>query len=468
MAVKMFDEYKVMGLAPYGDASRFRSLFKSFYTLLPDGRYEVHQDRVYNLYGILKPRRRDDPFEQIHKDISAALQEALETIVFHILRHYGASTGLDTLCLAGGVAQNSSMNGKIAASGIFKDVFVQPASHDAGCALGSALAVAHQSNPGLPNKRLQHTYWGTPTWDNDRIAEAFSPWEAWITFRKLDDTCRETAQILADGAKIGWVQGRSEFGPRALGNRSILADPRPAENKDIINSMIKMREGYRPFAPSLIEEKVDTYFEVPEGQTRYPFMAFVLQVKEAFRSELGAITHFDGSARLQTVSKDTNPRYWELIHAFGEITGTYMLINTSFNNNAEPIVDTPIDALVCYLTSGLNYLVVGDYLVEKKPFTLELMDNMVIDLPLALEMKEHTRFIDYESRATEYLLEWNYKHGSPRKISKVAYAVLKASAAEDTLSQLVSRCGLTIDASLRQEIFDLWQERRVIIKPGSF
>ena len=366
LGYKQFDEYKVMGLAPYGDPSVYRDLFKNFYTLLPEGGYEIDLKQVKKLYLMFPRRRKGEPFNQDHKDIAAALQESLEEIVFHILRHYQKKYNHANLCLAGGVAHNCTLNGKILYSGLFKNVFVQPASHDAGCALGAALYRYHELNPEAEFERLSHLYWGSRLQDNDALEQTLACWKDFLDYEKREHIGRKTAELMAAGAVVGWVQGQSEFGPRALGNRSIVADPRPPEHKDIINEMVKKREGYRPFAPSVLEERAADYYDLPCDSSHFSYMIFVVNVQKEKRSILGAVTHVDGTARIQTVSRQTNPRYWELIDEFRKITGVPVVLNTSFNNNAEPIVDSVDDAIVCFLTTKLNALVIGDYLIHKK------------------------------------------------------------------------------------------------------
>jgi carbamoyltransferase len=361
----IFDEYKVMGLAPYGDPAAYRQLFESFYTLEPGGDYRIHKERVMGLYGVLSPRRRGEPFNQAHKDIAAALQEAVEAVVFHMLRHFKAATGHEYLAIAGGVGQNSSMNGRILRSGLFRDVFAPSFSADQGCALGAALYVAHDEQPSLPIAGVEHGNWGTDIGGDGAIRPRLDAWRGVLAFEPMDDTASRVARLIADGAVVGWVQGRSEFGPRALGNRSILADPRVASHKETINAMIKKREAYRPFAPSVLAERVGEFFDVPGEARGFPFMSSVLEVREDKRALLPAITHVDGTARLQTVTRTANPRFWALIDAFAGLTGIPILLNTSFNNNAEPIVDSVDDAVVCFLTSGLDWLVVGDFIAGK-------------------------------------------------------------------------------------------------------
>lgn len=386
-----FDEYKVMGLAPYGDPHRLRGVFRDCYELTAAGGYRLHPGGLRALEHHLRPRRRHEPFAQIHRDAAAALQETLETIALHVLTHHREATGLRHLCLAGGVAHNCSMNGQILRSGLFDHVFVQPAAHDAGAALGAAQhsALRHR-RATWPREPLTHVYLGPDLPQPAGVEAVLSRWHHFIDFTREDDICRRAAKLIAEDRVIGWVQGRSEFGPRALGNRSILADPRPARNKDRINAMVKKRAGYRPFAPSVLREVAHRYFEIREDE-EFPFMTFVVGVRPEMRELLGAVTHVDGTARLHTVTRTTNERYWRLIDSFRDLTGVPILLNTSFNNNAEPIVDSATDAIVTYLTTGLDDLVIGDYLVRKKPVPLaQLLAGAQVTLPehVALTLRQ--------------------------------------------------------------------------------
>ncbi len=219
-----FDEYKVMGLSPYGASETYKEEFQRLYTLLPSGDYSLHRERIPELFNILTPRSKDTPFTQIHMDIAAALQDALEAIVFHVLGHYQKLTGHTRLVISGGVGQNSSMNGKILYSGLFEEVFVPSFAGDSGCAYGAAAFVAHQLQPNLPYKKATHAYWGTLI-DDIEVADILTPWQGFVSIEKMEQRSEQVSNLIIDGAVIGWVQGRSEFGPRALGNRSIIADP---------------------------------------------------------------------------------------------------------------------------------------------------------------------------------------------------------------------------------------------------
>lgn len=466
LGYKDFDEYKVMGLAPYGNAAVYRDKLSQFYDLLPNGDFCIHSERIVQMYEILQPRRRDEVFAQIHMDIAAALQEALEFIVFHVLRYYQKLTGHTRLVMSGGVAQNSSMNGKILSSGLFEEIFVPSFAGDSGCAYGAAAYVAHQMQPDLPLKKVTHAYWGTPI-NDDEVADTLAAWESFVYIEKMANRSEQVSDLIIDGAVIGWVQGRSEFGPRALGNRSIIADPRVASHKETINAMIKMRESYRPFAPSALEEQVRDFFEVPSEQTDFPFMSVVLKVRPEWREQLPAITHVDGTARLQTVSKIDNSRYWELIETFGCKTGVPILLNTSFNNNAEPIVDNIDDAVVCYLTTGLNYLVVGDYLVTKKEWGSEQLAKLIVSLPKAAVLNQEDCYVSHSERRVSHFLIWNYDTTRRYPLTNTYYEILQKSDGKRTLEQLMS--DMVLSAEQKDSVFDeslaLWADRLIILTP---
>ena len=275
--------------------------------------------------------------------------------------------------------------------------------------------------------------------------------------------------LIAEGAVVGWVQGCSEFGPRALGNRSIIADPRIAGHKETINGMIKMRESYRPFAPSILQERVRDFFEVPVENADFPFMSFVLNVKPEWRAQLPAITHIDSSARLQTVSKAANPRYWELIEAFGRKTGIPILLNTSFNNNAEPIADSVDDAVVCYLTSGLDYLVVGDYLARKKAWRPEDLAGLAVSLPKAAVLLREDRYVSHTGRGFSHALVWNYQPTRRHPLSEGWHRVLQAADGRQSVGQLMAVLEFSEEqqAQAWAELPALWSDRLLVLRPAS-
>jgi predicted NodU family carbamoyl transferase len=366
----LFDEYKVMGLAPYGDPTRFELDLSELYELAEDGQYSVQWEPLCDEFirkGFV-PRRPGEDFAQPHADFAASLQQALERIVVHILEYWRNATGHGNLSLAGGVAHNCSMNGALLRSGLFDKVFVHPASHDAGAALGAALSLWGRRGGSLNSSvgPVRHAFWGPGIGSPEEVMTQLGQWEAVVEYHRSTDLTADTARLLSEGEVVGWVQGRSEFGPRALGNRSILADPRPERNKDRINQIVKKREGYRPFAPAVKADSVATYFEVPDSAPNLDFMSFALKAKPSTAAVLGAVVHVDGTARVQAVDADVNPRFWDLIDEFEKLTGIPALVNTSFNNNAEPIVQSVEDALVCLLTTGLDAVVIGDWIVRRR------------------------------------------------------------------------------------------------------
>ncbi|MER8542256.1 carbamoyltransferase [Mesorhizobium sp. M1334] len=466
----LFDEYKVMGLAPYGDPAPYRELFEQFYELSANGGgYRVHLDRIGPaLLRNIEVRRKGMPFTQQHRDVSASLQEALERIVFHILRHHREATGMKRLCLAGGVAHNCTMNGKLLYSGLYEDIFVQPASHDAGCALGAALIVSNEMGRPAPCERLQEVYWGPDLGSERAVQQELNAWAGHLEVERSDDVASSAADWIANGAVIGWVQGRSEFGPRALGNRSILADPRPAANKDRINAMVKKREGYRPFAPSVLEEDASEFFDLPDGRHEFPFMNFVVRVRDSKRALLGAITHVDGTARLQTVSRNANPAYWEVINAFKKRTGTPILLNTSFNNNAEPIVDSVADAIATFLTTELDGLVVGPFLVKKRAATLQDWTALAVSLPPYVSLHQTRAYKAPDRRETYCEISTTHFSSDSVRISHDLFNLLMRIEGEAVLGDLLNT--IAPDQAKREALMEglrrLWEQRLVRLHPS--
>ena len=458
-----FDEYKVMGLAPYGDPARFRADIGSLYTLGEKGQYEIHFDRFKSLVGLVTLRRPGEPFIQEHKDLAAAIQAALESMAFHLIAGARDATGHRQLCLAGGVALNCTFNGKLAKAGWFDEIFVQPIATDAGAALGAALYVEKMAGSARTRVPLTHVYLGRPTGEA-ALESTLRDWADVLEFEACADICGQAAKRLEAGAVLGWVQGRSEFGPRALGNRSIVADPRPAENKDRVNLMVKKREAYRPFAPSVLSEHAGEYFEIPGYPRRFAFMNFAVAVRPDKRGLLQATTHVDGTSRIQIVYEDLNPRYWRLIDEFRKLTGVPVVLNTSFNNNAEPIVDSVDDAIQCFLTTGLDYLVVDDYLIGKKQPSMRVQDWMVVSQPRTTHLLR--RGGREGANGHGYALRKTVADSRPMDISAEAFSLLIKSDGRTAVGDV--RDGAVLDERLAAELFELWQRRliRVDARPA--
>ena len=374
------DEYKIMGLAPYGDPARFRDFFAREVQLRDDGSIRIPllrlnktrderenylASRAYLATNLLPVRDPSAEITQVHRDVAAALQECLNNALLHICGSFGQTTGLRRLALAGGVALNCTANGRLLRSGLFEDVYAQPASGDDGTALGAALHLASQSGK-VENRRMAVPLLG-PSYDDAAVQRALAAFDGKIDvqeFANLEETCAAAANLIKDGRVLAWYRGRMEFGPRALGNRSILADPGHPEMRDRINAMVKKREAFRPFAPSVAEEEVDTWFDVPKG-TRLPYMITIVDVREQWREALPAITHINGSARVQTVSATDNPAYHRLLQEVGKRTGRKMVLNTSFNVKGQPIVNTPEEAIETFLGTGIDCLFLENHLVVR-------------------------------------------------------------------------------------------------------
>ncbi len=394
------DEYKVMGFAPYGEP-RHLDAMRRIVRLNSDGSFSLdttyfrhHKEKidyewsggspvVGTLYSdaltdLLGPaRQKDEPLEQKHRDIARSVQAMYEEAFFHLLDTLHAGYRLDSLTLAGGCAMNSVANGKVRRQTRFKRLYVQSAAGDAGGAIGAAIAVWHKLNDGRPNGdrvnccaltgdptishiAMDHAYWG-PASTEPEIRRALEARDLCYRRFEPDRLTSEVAKHVADGKVVGWFQGRTEWGPRALGNRSIVADPRRTDMKDVLNRRIKHREPFRPFAPSILEERLSDWFE---GTHPSPFMLMAYRVRPEKRELIPAPTHVDGTGRLQTVSRATNPLYWSLIHEFEKLTGVPVLLNTSFNEN-EPVVNTPEEAIDCFLRTKMDTLAIGPFVVER-------------------------------------------------------------------------------------------------------
>lgn len=395
------DEYKVMGLAPYGEP-RFMNEMRQIVTLQKDGAFRLnldyfrhHREKIAyewengepafgSLYSpqladLLGPvRKKEDELTQRHKDIARSIQGMYEEAFFHLLNRLHERYRVDALALAGGCGMNSVANGKVYRNTPFRRLYVQSAAGDAGGAIGAALVAWHEmmrdKAAALPSSAvssrfvMDHAYWG-PEFSDEKMRALLSAREADIAAQNcvvakvVDENalCRRTAKAVADGKVVGWFQGRMEWGPRALGNRSIVGDPRRTDMKDILNLKIKRRESFRPFAPSILREATAEWFEVDDD---VPFMMQVYPIRPEKRALIPAVTHVDGSGRLQTVTRETNPRYYALIEAFRDLTGVPMVLNTSFNEN-EPVVCQPHEALDCFLRTKMDVLVLGNWVVER-------------------------------------------------------------------------------------------------------
>jgi carbamoyltransferase len=366
-------EYKVMGAAPYGQPVYYDRIMDELIRLREDGSFKLNMKYFAYDYGLRMTNKRfDDLFggpprepetrlQQRHWDVAASVQRVTEEVMLRMARKVHEETGQENLCMAGGVALNCVANGRLLREGPFKRIFVQPAAGDAGGAVGVASFLYHHV---LGNERKwvwPHAFWG-PEYSTEEIREYLETNGIKYHECERDRLLERTARLIADQNVVGWFQGRMEFGPRSLGNRSILADARNPANKDVVNLKIKFRESFRPFAPSVLAERCPEYFDL---DTESPYMLLVAQVRPDKRV-IPSVTHVDGSARIQTVTREQNPMFYDLIKAFDRLTGCPVIINTSFNVRGEPIVCTPEDAYLCFMRTHMDYLVLDRFLLDKK------------------------------------------------------------------------------------------------------
>lgn len=367
-----FDEWKVMGMSAYGKDT-YASDFADLVRLTDDGGYQLnlkyfkfhtHGQRAWlseDFYRKFGPARQPDgPYDQRHFDLAFGLQAIVEKTGVYLAQHLYDITRCPNLCLTGGVVLNCLMNKRIVEQTPFQNFFFQPIANDAGTSFGSALYYYHHVLGQQRRHAFPSVYLGTE-FSNAQIEAVLAA--KGVKFRQTSQIARETAKYIAEGKIVGWFQGRMEAGPRALGNRSITVNPMLLDMKERLNARVKKREFYRPFAPSVLEEKAGEYFRMPKGQPS-PYMILIGDVREEKKKVIPAVTHADGTARVHTVNREVNPRYWELICEFEKLTGVPVLLNTSFNEN-EPIVATPQQAVDCFLRTEFDVLAIGDYLVTK-------------------------------------------------------------------------------------------------------
>lgn len=366
-------EYKVMGLAPYGEPKYYDRIMNNLIDVRDDGSFRLNMDYLAYAYGLKMTNARfanlfegpvrepESPLDQRHKDLAASIQKVTEEVMLKLAFALHKQTSHDNLCMAGGVALNCVANGRILREGPFAKVFIQPAAGDAGGALGVAKYIYHTVLGNPRDSTLDDVYLG-PSFSSEQIQSLLDTAGAPYQKLKRNELIETVARLIADQSVVGWFQGRMEFGPRALGNRSILADARSAENKDRVNLKIKFRESFRPFAPSVLEEYCSEFFDLGCAS---PYMLLVAQVKEDKRV-IPAVTHLDGSARIQTVSRDSNPMFYDLIAEFHKLTGVPVIINTSFNVRGEPIVCTPEDAFRCFMRTDMDFLVMDHFILDKR------------------------------------------------------------------------------------------------------
>ncbi|GAB3488140.1 carbamoyltransferase family protein [Amycolatopsis cihanbeyliensis] len=460
----LFEEYKAMALAAHGDPARFRPLLEQVCRRLPDGDYAVDLATLDRLAGEVPPRPRHEEPAEVHRDLAAALQEATEEVVLHVLRHYRERTGRSTLCMAGGMIENTAVSGRVLRSGLFDDVFVHPAAYDSGCAVGAGLLAANDAGDRLDRSRVRHVYWGRSLGGDQDIDAELAGWSAFVDVARPERPAEHVAGLLAEGKVLGWVRGRAEFGSHALGNRSILADARRKEARARVNEVTGRNEPYRPLAPSVPVERAADFFVLPGRTGASPFMTFALEVRPEWRAELPAVTHADGTAKLHTVAREDNPGYWELLTAFGARTGVPVLLNTSFNNSTEPTVDSVRDAVVAFLTTGLDGLVVGDRVLSRADPAEADWRALEVSVPPYVKLFRVKGQTERDQGGARHEIRTTYDPPVRRRIGPAAAALLDSLDRPANLGDALDR----VDADpteLLAELRGLWAERFLRLAP---
>ncbi|WP_437290240.1 carbamoyltransferase C-terminal domain-containing protein [Sorangium sp. So ce406] len=453
-----FEEAEAMELAPQGDPAALRAAMRGVYKLLPDGDYELAFQGLPAVLAKAPGRLRGEPVEQAHKDVIAALEEAISEIVLHVLRHHRTTSGVRRLCLAGGGAQICAVNSRVLASGLFDEVFVQPAAHDAGCALGAALYAGDAPPRRAP---LDHVSWGTDLGTADAVLPALRRWGALVTAERPAAPARSAAELIAGGAALGWANGRSEMGLVALGRRVIVADPRDERQRGALNAM-KRRAPHRPLSVAMLAEDAAEHLMLPCPPDQLRWKSFALRVRRERGAALAAALHADGTVRAQVVRKEADPRLFALLGAFKEISGVGALLVTSLDNGAEPPAETVDDIVALLLTSGLEAAFVDDALVRKQPAPLEERLRLAVEVPRSTQVCRTRGWHDGARAGDAWELRTSYDRGLRRKISRSAYDVLVNADGRRPAAALLDGAG----ADVADELWALWTERLVRLAPA--
>ncbi|MGK4006129.1 carbamoyltransferase C-terminal domain-containing protein [Sorangium sp. So ce1036] len=453
-----FEEAEAMELAPHGDPAARRDAMRGVYTLLPDGDYELAFQNLAGALSGVPGRLRGEPVEQAHRDVIAALEEAISEIVLHVLRHHRTRSGLRRLCLAGGGAQICAVNSRILASGLFDEVFVQPAAHDAGCALGAAL---HASDAPPRRAPLDHVAFGTDLGTADTVLPALRRWGAFVAAERSAEPAREAAGLVAAGSAVGWANGRSELGLVALGRRVIVADPRDERRRAALNAL-KRRAPHRPLSVAMLAEDARELLVLPCPAEQLRWKSFALRARRERREALAAALHADGTVRARVVLEQADPRLFALLSAFKALTGVGALLTTSLDHGAEPPAETVDDVVALLLTSDLEVAFVGDVLVRKRSASLEDRLRMAVELPRSTQVCRARGWIDGARVGDAWELRTSHDRGLRRKISGAAYDVL---AQADGARSIAALCG-GAGADVADELWALWTERLVRLWPA--
>jgi carbamoyltransferase len=463
----LFEEYKALALATYGNPKPFERSLDALYELLPDGQYRLRLDRVAGLLAEIEPPRAGAELSSWHRDLAAALQAAMERIVLHVLAHHRATTGLRRLCMAGGMAENSWTNSAVLYAGLFDDVFVHPAAYDSGCALGAALLASQNGGRPAPRARLCDVSWGSDIGGPSAVSAELNRWSGFVEVEPSNDVAAVAAKLIAGGALVGWVQGRSHFGTHALGSRNVLADPRIAPNRERLHRALGRTETYRPLTVMIREDDLALWCDLPPGIATLAFQTFAVLIRPDRRAELEAALHPDGRARVQTISEATEPLLWRLIGELGQLTGCAAVLSASLNRSVEPTAESIDDAVACFVRSGLDYLIVGDRIARKVASSWDSLLTLRIALPPYVQLVRRKGWTERQRGTASDELRATFAGGPANPITQNLGDALADLDAEMPLRQLVAAAGLDPDGERRLvgEITELWSAGMVVLRP---
>jgi carbamoyltransferase len=467
LGLGMFEEYKALALAPLGNPVAFDARLAQLYDLLPDGEYRLHLDRASALIDHIEIPRAGIELSSPHHDLAAALQRAMERIVLHVLRHYQSVTGLRQLCVAGGMAENVATNACILYSGLFDDAFVHPAAYDSGCALGAALLASQDDGRPVPKTRVESVNWGSTIGGASEISAELMRWSGFIQLDRVENGASHAAKLISEGALIGWVEGHSDFGSRALGGRNALTDARVADNRTRLHKALGRHETYRPLALLIKEEDLREWCELPPGCDALPFQSFAVRVAPSKRNRIAAALRPDGRACLQTVSRRIRPGLWSLLDRLGKLTGSPAVLSASFNRSSEPAVETIEQAASCFIGSGLDYLVANEVVATKTHATRASWTSLHLSLPPYAQLVRIRGWPEHRGCLMRDEISTTCAPASRKQVSRVLADLLMGLEKDTRLGDFLSRAGLNSDQEFRlmSEIIALSSIGLIVLRP---
>ncbi len=470
LGLTLFEEYKALALAGQGDPARFATTVGALYELLPEGDYRLRLDRAGVLIDAVAPPRGEPP-SQAHYDLAAALQAAMERIVLHVLEHHRRASGLRTVCMAGGMAENIATNGAVLRSGLFDDVFVHPVAHDAGCALGAALLAAQAAGCPSAVARVASVGWGSAIGDGTDPARRVAAWPGLAEVERCADPPRYAADRIADGALVGWVRGRSDFGTHALGSRNVFARAEIAANRERLHQALGRPERYRPLAALVRAEDLGDWCVLPPGIDALPFQTFAVEIRDNRRAALAGAMCPDGTACVQSVVRDADPALWRMLTDLGARTSTPAVLpavlSASFNRSSEPTVETLDDAIACFLDSGIDHLVVGDIVAAKAATDWDARRALRLSLPPHVQMLRTSGWIERSHGRVASELRTATSPAVRRGVTPELAALLGAFDDDVAIGDLLTRAGLDEagERALIGEIGALWSAGLIRLRP---